>query len=175
MYIYKITNNVNNKVYIGQTVQNNAKMRWYSHCDYARKGKKSYLYDSMRKHGIDQFGWEIIDQATTVEELNTKEQQWLEHYRSLGIVYNNREAGGNKLHSEQSKEKMKEAQKRAHANRRAEGREGGWKRKDGGAMLGKSHPKKGKPGKKWPEERKIAFKQICIEREIKKRLQRESV
>ena len=45
MHIYKITNNVNGKVYIGQTIQDNSKMRWYSHCDYARKGKKSYLYD----------------------------------------------------------------------------------------------------------------------------------
>ena len=138
MYIYKITNNVNNKVYIGQTVQSNVKMRWYSHCDYARKGKKSYLYDSMRKHGIDQFRWEIIDQATTVEELNTKEQQWLEHYRSLGIVYNNREAGGNKLHSVESIERMRIAHRLRHATTKV----GGWKRRDGGSMKDKKQPLK---------------------------------
>ena len=39
--------------------------------------------------------------------------------------------------------RMKEAQKLAHARRREAGTEGGWKRKDGGAMKGKSHPNKG--------------------------------
>lgn len=171
MYIYKITNNVNNKVYIGQTVQTNAKMRWYSHCDYARKGKKSYLYDSMRKYGIDQFHWEIIDQATTLEELNTKEQQWLEYYRSSGIVYNNREAGGNKLHSIESIERMRVAHKLRHATNKV----GGWKRRDGGPMKGKAHPKKGKPGKKWSDEARENFKIVAQKREAKKRLQRESI
>ena len=161
MYIYKITNNVNNKVYIGQTIQSNAKMRWYSHCDYARKGKKSYLYDSMRKHGIDQFQWEIIDQATTLEELNTKEQHWLEHYKSLGIVYNNREAGGNKRHSIESIERMRVAQKLRHATTKV----GGWKRRDGGPMKGKVHPKKGISGM-WsmPEEAKEKIRQVQLER-----------
>lgn len=161
MYIYKITNNVNNKVYIGQTIQSDAKMRWYSHCDYARKGKKSYLYDSMRKHGIDQFHWEIIDQATTLEELNTKEQHWLEHYRSLGIVYNNREAGGNKRHSIESIERMRVAQKLRHATTKV----GGWKRRDGGPMKGKVHPKKGISGM-WsmPEEAKEKIRQVQLER-----------
>ena len=161
MYIYKITNNVNNKVYIGQTIQSNAKMRWYSHCDYARKGKKSYLYDSMRKHGIDQFRWEIIDQATTLEELNTKEQHWLEHYKSLGIVYNNREAGGNKRHSIESIERMRVAQKLRHATTKV----GGWKRRDGGPMKGKVHPKKGISGM-WsmPEEAKEKIRQVQLER-----------
>ena len=171
MYIYKITNNVNNKVYIGQTVQSNVKMRWYSHCDYARKGKKSYLYDSMRKHGIDQFRWEIIDQATSLEQLNSKEQQWLEHYKSVGIVYNNREAGGNKLHSVESIERMRVAQKLRHTTTNV----GGWKRRDGGPMKGKSHPKKGKPGKKWSDEAREKFKIVAQEREAKKRLQKELV
>lgn len=171
MYIYKITNNVNNKVYIGQTVQNNAKMRWYSHCDYARKGKKSYLYDSMRKHGIDQFHWEIVDQATSLEELNSKEQHWLEHYKSVGIVYNNREAGGNKRHSVESIERMRVAQKKRHQERPA----GGWTRRDGGPMKGKAHPKKGKPSKKWSDEAREKFKIIAQKREANKRLQKESV
>jgi len=35
------------------------------------------------------------------------------------------------------------SQKEAHAKRRANGTEGGWKRKDGGAMRGKTHPNKG--------------------------------
>ena len=84
MHIYKITNLDNQKVYIGQTVQSNAKMRWYAHCQYARTGKKSYLYDSMRKHGIDKFFCEIIDSADNIDELNYKEEKWLSHYINLG-------------------------------------------------------------------------------------------
>ena len=136
MHIYKITNTVNGKIYIGQTIQKDPKMRWYAHCDYARKGRKSHLYDSMRKHGVDKFCWEIIDQANTIDALNLKEQQWLNHYQELGVVYNNREAGGNKLHSIESIERMRSAQKLRHATTKV----GGWKRRDGGAMKGKNQP-----------------------------------
>jgi group I intron endonuclease len=146
MYIYKITNLVNQKVYIGQTVQKNPKMRWYDHQASARKGKKSPLYNSIRKHGVDKFAWEIIDSTLSVDDLNKKEAVWLDHYRNLTEVYNIREAGNNKLHSDKSILKMQESQRQAHARRRAEGRDGGWKRIDGGAMKGKSHPRKGTSG-----------------------------
>ncbi len=139
MHIYKITNTVNGKIYIGQTVQKNPKMRWYSHLDYARKGVKAHLYDSMRKHGVEKFNWEILQEASNIDELNILENYWENFYRSQGVVlYNNRRTGNNKLHSESSKQKMKESQKSAHARRRAEGKDGGWKRRDGGSMKGKT-------------------------------------
>lgn len=145
MHIYKITNTVNGKIYIGQTVQKNPKMRWYSHLDYARKGIKAHLYDSMRKYGVEKFNWEILQEASNINELNVLENYWENFYRNQGAeLYNNRQTGNNKLHSEESKQKMAEAQKAAHARRRAEGKDGGWKRKDGGAMKGKAHPNKGK-------------------------------
>jgi group I intron endonuclease len=159
MIIYKITNHINNKVYIGQTIQTNPKMRWYSHQADARKGKKSHLYDSMRKHGVENFVWEVIAQAESIEELNKLEANWLAHYRILGEVYNNREAGNNKLHSEESIEKMRRAKKDEHARRRREGREGGWKRRDGGPMKGKAHK----------ESTKILMSQSAYAREARKR------
>jgi len=161
MYIYKITNLVNQKVYIGQTVQKNPTMRWYSHLADARRGKKSYLLDSIRKYGRESFTWEIIDLANNIDDLNTKEEKWLEHYRNLVEVYNNREAGNNKLHSNKSILKMQESQRQAHARRHAEGRDGGWKRIDGGSMLGKSHPGK---GKKWPAEKCINVRAAAAKR-----------
>jgi group I intron endonuclease len=136
MHIYKITNKANNKVYIGQTVQKNPKMRWYSHLADARRGKKSYLYDSIRKHGYESFTWEVIDNAVSIDELNNKEEYWLLYYRNQGItVYNNREAGNNRTHSAESIERMKASQKQRHATTSV----GGWKRRDGGAMKGKKH------------------------------------
>ena len=167
MHIYKITNTSNGKVYIGQTVQQNPKMRWYSHLADARRGKKSYLYDSIRKYGKESFVWDIIDSASSIEELNTKEEHWLTFYRAQGItVYNNREAGNNKTHSLESIEKMKAAQRLRHATTKV----GGWKRRDGGAMLGKTHPKKGKSSKKWTDEMKTAHAIRCKEREARKKL-----
>jgi group I intron endonuclease len=159
MIIYKITNCINGKIYIGQTVQTNPKMRWYSHQADARKGKKSHLYDSMRKHEGENFLWEIIDQADTVEQLNELEAKWLNHYRLGGEVYNNREAGGNKTHSAESIEKMRRVKKDEHTQRRREGREGGWKRRDGGPMKGKIHK----------ESTKILMSQSAYTREARKR------
>ena len=106
-------------MYVGQTIQSNAKMRWYSHCDMMRKGKKSYLYDSMRKYGVENFLWEVVDCATSIRQLNELETAWANKLRDQGIIlYNNRETGNNKTHSLESINRMKEAQRKAHAKRR---------------------------------------------------------
>ena len=174
MHIYKITNNANGKVYIGQTIQQNPKMRWYSHLADARRGKKSYLLDSIRKYGKEQFDWTVIDSAVSIDDLNSKEEHWLEYYRQQGItVYNNRDAGGNKSHSSESIERMRESQRQAHARRRAAGKDGGWKRIDGGPMKGKVSPKKGKPSTKWSEEAKARHSVRCLERVQRKKLSRD--
>jgi group I intron endonuclease len=166
MHIYKITNKINNKVYVGQTIQQNPRMRWYQHCADARRGKDTHLYNSMRKYGVDHFHWEIIDNAIDVQDLNNKESQWLEFYRDQQETYNIREAGNNKIHSLESIEKMRASQKLRHATTNV----GGWKRKDGGPMLGKAHPKKGKPSKKWSDEAKAKLSLIAKEREARKKL-----
>lgn len=138
MYIYTITNLANGKIYVGQTIQSNPKMRWYAHCDMARKNKKSYLYDSMRKYGLSSFEWIIVDSASSIEDLNELETTWANKLRSQGItLYNNRETGGNKKHSTTSIEKMR----KVHTLRHATTSVGGWKRKDGGPMLGKKQSK----------------------------------
>jgi group I intron endonuclease len=138
MHIYTIKNLVNGKIYVGQTIQANAKMRWYAHCDMVRKGKKSHLYDSMRKHGIENFLWEIVDQADNINESNNLETVWANKLRDQGItLYNNRETGGNKKHSVKSIEKMRQVHKLRHATNII----GGWKRRDGGPMKGKKQSK----------------------------------
>ena len=164
MVIYKITNLRTGKVYVGQTVQSNSKMRWYSHLADARGGKSGHLYESIRKYGAEQFKWEVIDTGETVDELNKLEIKWIEHYRALGEIYNHRDGGDNSLHSKESIERMKIAQKKRHAEKPA----GGWTRRDGGAMLGKSHPGKGKPNKKWSNEMKAEHSIRCLTRKQRK-------
>jgi len=169
MNIYKITNTENGKVYIGQTVQQNPKMRWYDHCARTRNGQSNHLYNSMRRYGIEKFIWEVIDSATTLKELNDKEEYWLNYFKQFTECYNVREAGGNKTHSPESIERMRAAQKAAHARRRAEGRDT-WTRKDGGAMKGKAHPGKGKKHtKRWTDDMRLAHSARCKIREERKR------
>lgn len=95
MIIYKITNKVTGKVYIGQTVQtlNN---RWLDHKSNARNPDKykSALYGSMRKHGLENFNIEQIDVAANLDELNIKEQTYIKALNSIVPKGYNLEPGG---------------------------------------------------------------------------------
>jgi len=144
MVIYKITNLINGKIYIGQTVQTNPKQRWWDHLSDADAGVEYYLYNAMRKYGNEHFVWKIVDEATDIDELNIKEDLWLEAYKKQCSVYNIRRAGNNQLHAPESIERMRVAQRNAHARRRHAGTDGGWVRKDGGPMKGKTHTKETK-------------------------------
>jgi group I intron endonuclease len=119
MIIYKITNIVNGKIYIGQTVQQNPKMRWYDHQAKARNGINQPLFNAIRKYTVENFTWEVIDRADSLESLNKLEQHYVAQFDSINTGYNLRKAGGNKLHNTASIEKMRESQKDAHARRKA--------------------------------------------------------
>lgn len=64
-YIYKITNTINNKCYIGQT-RTNINKRWNKHkfvsTDPSNKAYNYPLYNAFRKYGIDKFKWEILEE-----------------------------------------------------------------------------------------------------------------
>ena len=168
MHIYKITNRINGKVYIGQTVQKNPKMRWYDHCAAARNNEQQHLYQSMRKYGVDAFSWEVIDKADSLEKLNQLETKWIEHYRLLVECYNHRDGGDNSLHSEISKQRMSKAQKAAHARRREAN--GGIEKTKVRVQTIKTwtSAKKGKPSTKWSEEAKLQHSIRCKERNYAK-------
>lgn len=143
MHIYKFTHIESGRCYIGQTVQEPNRRR-LEHIANSRYTPNEYhFHNAIRKYGIDAFIFEVIDTATSLDELNSLEEKYVAEYNSIDNGFNIRQPGGNKLHSEDSKKRMSEAQKAAHARRRAEGRDGGWIRKDGGPMKGKQHPNKG--------------------------------
>ena len=168
MNIYKITNRINGKVYIGQTIQKNPKMRWYGHLGDARAGTTGHLYESIRKYGPEQFDWEVIDSATTLGELNALEVKCIEHYRSLVECYNHRDGGDNSLHSAESIERMKAAKVAQHARRRAANGGKETINKRSGYKFNAPHPKKGKPSKKWSDEMKAEHSIRCLNREPRK-------
>lgn len=102
-YIYKITNDINNKVYIGQTITTIAD-RWHGHMSSVLNEKryKSALYNAMRKYGREKFHIKEISSFTKatkgelIDTLNIEEQKYIKYYQSL-ITQNgyNLEKGGN--------------------------------------------------------------------------------
>lgn len=84
-YIYKITNIINGKVYIGQTIQT-IEARWEQH-KRSSTYKKYALYYAMRKYGLDNFKIEMIEQCDN-KELNDKEIEWIAFYNSYREGYN---------------------------------------------------------------------------------------
>lgn len=95
MFIYKITNIINNKVYVGQTRQMNVNTRWRTHklCLKKNTHKNKHLQSSYNKHGIINFVFEIIEELT--ENINEREQYWIEFYNSSNIKngYNKTKGG----------------------------------------------------------------------------------
>lgn len=104
--IYKITNEVNGKVYIGQTTRGFYKRYPSSGEDIIRvykyhnslKNKKLYynkhLLDSINKYGFKSFSVDkCLDIAFSQKELNAKEKSWILIYNSFKDGYNQNEGG----------------------------------------------------------------------------------
>jgi len=108
-YIYKITNIVNNKVYIGQTINPNA--RWRAHQSYALKKPIQYIHRAMAKHKFVNFIFELILTCKTQDDANEAEDVIIIQYNSRNKKYGyNLNAGGiNGISSEETKQKQREA------------------------------------------------------------------
>lgn len=95
MIIYKITNKVNGKIYIGQTVQKLID-RWSDHsrpCS-GRHKNGSVIAAAIHKYGKENFTVEQIDTAETLEELNIKEITYIKALNTLSPNGYNLELGG---------------------------------------------------------------------------------
>ena len=80
--IYIIRNTVNDKVYIGQSVD--YKYRFRKHCETARRNSfkyKSYLYNAMNEIGIEKFYVELLE--AQIEDYNEKEIYYIKKFNSL--------------------------------------------------------------------------------------------
>lgn len=90
--IYKITNKINNKCYIGKS--SDIDRRWKDHQRLAfSSGHKEYnkvLYQAFRKYGLENFNFEIIEEIEdNYESLsNEKEKYWIQFYNSYQTGYN---------------------------------------------------------------------------------------
>lgn len=88
--IYKITNNINDKVYIGQTIQT-IKTRFKNHLATARcnnSHSSAPIYRAIKKYGEENFSIEIVEDNIPSELLDEREQYWIQYYDSYYSGYN---------------------------------------------------------------------------------------
>jgi group I intron endonuclease len=113
MIIYKATNLINNKIYIGKTIRTLDDRR-KAHIIESHNSKV-YFHDAIRKYGENSFSWEVLTEADSESKLNVLEKFYIACYRKMGVLYNLTD-GGDGLsgykHTEESKKKIGEAAKK---------------------------------------------------------------
>lgn len=86
--IYLIFNDVNDKVYVGQTIQSLNK-RFNGHCCYSKTDRSvnMYIKRAIHKYGRDKFHIKLIEECP-IKELSKKEKYWINYYDSYNNGYN---------------------------------------------------------------------------------------
>lgn len=87
--IYKITNKINGKSYIGQST--NIAKRWSHHLAVAQNDKYSqqqwYIHRAIRKYGKENFIFEVLEECPK-ELLNEREIYWIAKFDTYNNGYN---------------------------------------------------------------------------------------
>ena len=168
--IYKITNQVNGKAYIGQSIHDASKTRIRSH--FKGCGGAIALANAIDKYGKDAFTWEILDDGIIPELVDSYEIESIEKHGTLSPSgYNLTRGGESGQFSEESRRKMSESSRAenlsAKTRRKMSEVQKGKKhtkearRKMSASRIGKKHAKEtkrkiseGRRGKKHTEESK---------------------
>lgn len=75
MYVYLITNTVNGKMYVGQTIQDVQRYWEYNkRCAESGKNHKPALYAAIRKYGRDSFRIHVLCSASSKAEMDSLEK-----------------------------------------------------------------------------------------------------
>jgi group I intron endonuclease len=113
-YVYKITNKVNNKAYIGATVTS-VKSRWNRHCSDAKHNRDNQaIHAAIRKYGIDKFEIQILEQHDDSDHtFNVLEPKYIQEHNTFGENGYNMTQGGegwlNMRHRPESIQKMRQS------------------------------------------------------------------
>lgn len=102
--IYLIQNNINNKVYIGQSVHIEIRIKehfWKANC-IKDVSFNSALHSAIRKYGEENFSWKVLEECEILE-LDEKECYYIEKYNSLSPNGYNILKGGQKFRAEHNR------------------------------------------------------------------------
>jgi len=107
MLVYKVTNNINGKIYIGQT-RKSIHSRWAAH-----KSRGHVLYAAIQKYGIENFTVKILCRCNSLEEMNHRETYYIKLFKSLAPKGYNLNSGGGKAFevSDETRRRLSESHK----------------------------------------------------------------
>lgn len=110
--IYKITNSINGKFYVGSAV--NLKKRFGHHYGYLKRGNhcNRKLQRSWNKHGSSVFEFSVLELVPLLDDLINREQYWIDALDAVNLGYNMSPTAGNKMgmrHSSETRKKMSES------------------------------------------------------------------
>ena len=137
--IYKITNTINGKVYVGQTINDAYKTRIRDHLNGTQHGSRLVKH-AIEKYGQDVFTVEILHDGIIPEFLNTLEIEAIAKFNTVAPNGYNLDTGGNGVGSPsgETRRKLSEANK---GKKRSEET----KQKISASKTGENHPNYGKP------------------------------
>jgi group I intron endonuclease len=114
MFVYVITNIINNKKYVGLTTST-LSSRWSRHITAAyKRHNNSYIGRSIRKYGKENFLIEILETAASFDELKLLEQTYIQKLDTYNNGYNLTHGGDGTLGrraSNETRNKIKESLK----------------------------------------------------------------
>lgn len=95
-YIYKMTNKINGKIYIGKTKKSiSERIAQHINDSKREKNKNRPIYIAIKEYGIDNFSIEEIEEVPE-EKADERERYWIEYYRSFKFGYNSTFGGSGK-------------------------------------------------------------------------------
>lgn len=145
MVIYKITNKLSGKCYIGQT-SNPIEKRFTQHSCKTSGDKKSAIKAAIVKYGKNNFYIEVLGTYDSAEDTNVAEEYFIQFHNCLAPDgYNLNSGGFSRRPSEQIRQKML-GNKNGRGNKGKPGRPAHNKGKPG--LLGSKHPMYGKKHKR---------------------------
>lgn len=112
--IYLITNLVNSKKYVGQTLQGREERRWLEHSVFYLNDNK-ILHNAIKKHGSENFEFKVIETDIPEGLIDERERYYIKYYNTFyinGQGYNMTEGGQGVhgyLHTEETKQQIKES------------------------------------------------------------------
>lgn len=111
MTVYLIRNQINGKLYVGQTTTS-LRRRFQSHVDHASRSErcsKSAIEQAFLKYGRHRFTIVVLEACETMDALNAAEKHWIEHLHTKAPRgYNIREGGGARgRHAESTRAKLR--------------------------------------------------------------------
>ncbi len=108
MIIYKATNRINGKIYIGQS-QHSLQDRIKGHFRLSRYKEGGVFQKAIREYGENNFRWQVICLCPNINSLDEREQYYIAFYDSMNTGYNNTSGGKNYKTSKKTKERLKQS------------------------------------------------------------------